>query len=345
MSDLAGDAGHIAADAGGVVRLREWIDTLVDLYLEFAPVFDAFPTAVLERAEPIAGESPAAITLRLGRALLASDGRAGHRRDRDGVAATTITVVLRAIHYWRVGVGGLSRARFVDGTAQTLHRLVHGRIDGVNAGPVRNPPKKRVPALPEPPEQAPTRPLRPRGIKTREALLVAGSSVLLARGYHETRIDDIADMVGVSRANFYRHFESKDHLLHVLAQRTASEMIDLFDSYPVDGDAVALRAWMRMWLKSYRGNGGVISAWQEITVSDPDLAAFSVDVALVAFDRLQRIVNRRGFGDSAVDAVILLALVERVPYSALVLGTIDERAAVDASVVLIRRALFGCDEP
>jgi hypothetical protein len=102
---------------------------------------------------------------------------------------------------------------------------------------------------------------------------------------------------------------------------------------------------MRTWLKSYRSNGGVISAWQEITVSDPELATFSIEVAIVAFDRLNRIVSRRGFGDSAVDAVTLLALVERVPYAALALGTIDERAAVDASVFLIRRGLFGYDRP
>lgn len=345
MGDLADDLGEIPADVEGVARLRDWFDALIDLYEEYEPVFVAFPTAVREKHAPVKGESPAGITLRLGRALVAADGRTAKPSKLDGLAGTTITVFLRTIHYWRVGVGGVTRRRFVDGTAQTLHRLLHGRVDGVNAGPVRNPPKKRVPPLPEPPGAEPDRPLRPRGLKTRQALLEAGSAVLLARGYHDTKVDEIAEMVGVSRANFYRHFESKDHLLHVLAQQTASEMVDLFDSYPAEDDAAALKSWMRTWLTSYRSNGGVISAWQEITVSDPDLASFSIEVALVAFDRLHRIVSRRGFGDSTVDAVTLLALVERVPYAALALGTIDERAAVDASVYLIRRALFGYDDP
>jgi AcrR family transcriptional regulator len=344
MGELAAGLGEVPAGVEGVTRLREWFGSLIDLYDEYEPVFVAFPSAVREQQVP-KGESPAGITLRLGRALLASDGALPKAQQPDGMAAVTITVFLRTIHYWRVGVGGLSRRRFVDGTAQTLHRLLHGCIDGVNAGPVRNPPKKRVPPLPEPPSTGPDRPLRPRGVKTREALLEAGSSVLLARGYHDTRVDDIAEMVGVSRANFYRHFDSKDHLLHVLAQQTARAMVDLFDTFPVEDDPGALRAWMRTWLKSYRSNGGVISAWQEITVSDPELATFSIEVAIVAFDRLNRIVSRRGFGDSAVDAVTLLALVERVPYAALALGTIDERAAVDASVFLIRRGLFGYDGP
>lgn len=344
LSDRAGHLGTISAGVDGVAELRDWLETLVDVYVEYEPVFAAFPTAVREQHGRVSGESPADITLRLGRGLLEGGRRAPRGKTFDALAGTTITVVLRTLHYWRVGVGGVSRRRLVDATAETLHRLLHGRIDGVNAGPERNLPKKRVPSLPEPPATEPDRPLRPRGIKTRKLLLEAGSALLLARGYPDTRIDEIADTAGVSRANFYRHFESKDHLLHVLAQQTASEMVDLFDSYPVEGDATALKAWMRTWFESYRANGGVISAWQEITVSDPDLATFSVEVALVAFDRLHRIVSRRAFGDSTVDALMLLALVERVPYAALALGTIEEGAGVDACVFLIRRALFGYDD-
>jgi hypothetical protein len=74
------------------------------------------------------------------------------------------------------------------------------------------------------------------------------------------------------------------------------------------------------------------------------LAAFSVEVALVAFDRLHRVVSRRGFGDSTVDAVALLALLERIPYAVLALHMLDERAAIEGSLVLIRRGLLGLSD-
>jgi AcrR family transcriptional regulator len=157
MSDLADALATIAPTKPGVERLREWFDSLIDLYAAYAPVFEAFPTAVREQQTPVAGESPAGISERIGSALLQSAGRGRSALAIDGLAGTTIMVLLRTINYWRAGVGDLSRPRFVDGTAQTLHRLLHGRVDGVNAGPVRNPPKKRAPGVPVSPSGEPAR--------------------------------------------------------------------------------------------------------------------------------------------------------------------------------------------
>jgi len=61
------------------------------------------------------------------------------------------------------------------------------------------------------------------------------------------------------------------------------------------------------------------------------------------FDRLCRIVHRRGFGDPTVDGLVLLSVIERLPYNVYVLDYLDTDAAVDAALVLIQRGLLGLD--
>jgi len=253
---------------------------------------------------------------------------------------------MRSIYYWQLGLGQLGRRRFVDGLAQTAHRILHGRVEGVNATPPAKGPPRRAPGWPVfPGSIAHDQNLRARGRNTRQKLLDAGSAVLPQRGYHETRVDDIVAEAGVSHGSFYRYFANKDDLFHVLAEQAATAMVDLVASFPAGVEEPEVRAWLEHWFRTYRANGGVISAWQQIDYADPELAAFSLDVAMVAFDRLIRIVHQRGFGDSTVDAIVLLSVIERIPYSVLTLQHLGEEEAVDASTFIVRRGLFGQELP
>jgi AcrR family transcriptional regulator len=47
----------------------------------------------------------------------------------------------------------------------------------------------------------------------REAIFHAAVALFVERGFDETRVDEIAKAAGVSRASFFRYFESKDDLL------------------------------------------------------------------------------------------------------------------------------------
>jgi AcrR family transcriptional regulator len=244
-----------------------------------------------------------------------------------------------------VGLGQLSRERLVTGLACTVHRLLHGPIDGVNVLPVVRPPKRAAPRWPEVPGHGERAlPLRPRGQATRQKLLDAGAIVLPRRGYHDTRVDDLVEEAGVSHGSFYRYFDRKDDLFHVLAEQAAVRMVQLVGDFPRERGAEPLRAWLERWFAAYRANGGVISAWQEIDYDDPVLASFSREIALVVFDRLVRIVHQRRFGDPSVGALVLLAVIERLPYSVLVLEYLDEPDAVEASLTLIRRGILGLVE-
>ena len=145
-------------------------------------------------------------------------------------------------------------------------------------------------------------PLRPRGQKTRQLLLDAGTVVLPARGYHDARVDDIVDAAGVSHGSFYRYFENKEDFFRVLAEEASTRMVELLDAFPIDAPEAELRAWIRDWFATYESNGGVISTWQEMQPSDADLLSFGQQVAATVMARLMALLDERGFGDPLVDA-------------------------------------------
>ena len=55
------------------------------------------------------------------------------------------------------------------------------------------------------------RPEPPRG--TRERLLHAALDLFYTYGFHEVGLDRVIGVVGVTKTTFYKHFESRDHLI------------------------------------------------------------------------------------------------------------------------------------
>ncbi len=344
MGELAESVGAVTGDAGGVEHLRHWLDGFIDLCTEYDPILSGYQAAARERRP--ATEDTRVIGNRVGLAIIRGASHDHPELERPALTNTLVGVVIRSIYYWQLGLGQLTRTRFIDGLAQTVHRTLHGAIDGVNVRPVTQPPPKRAPDWPEfPGAPAPDPALRPRGQKTRQALLDAGSAVLPRRGYHDTRVDDIVEAASVSHGSFYRYFGNKEELFHVLAEDAALAMVELVRTFPDGAPTDAVRQWLQDWFASYRANGGVISAWQEIDYQEPELRAFSLQVAIVTFDRLVRIVHQRGFGDATADAIVLLSVIERMPYTVLAMGHLDEDEVIDAATFIVRRGLFGAPMP
>jgi AcrR family transcriptional regulator len=253
-----------------------------------------------------------------------------------------VSVLIRCSFYAEQTPADTSAQPLVAGVAQLFHRTLEGPIEGVNV--VRSGrPRRQNAAIAAPEPAIDARPVRPRGEKTRLRLLDAGAAVLPARGYHDARVDDFVAVAGVSHGTFYRYFENKDDFFRVLAEAAASRMIDLIDELHLDAPPDDLRAWLRRWLAAYRADGGIISTWQEMR-SNEELIAFSQRVAASVFTRLVRMLQQRDFGDPAVDATMLLALVERVPYSVYTLHFTTEEHAVENMLVTIRRGFLGLSD-
>jgi AcrR family transcriptional regulator len=341
MGQAAGELGAVGRDQDGVRRLREWLDGLVELCTTYASLLTELQTARREQVPTADGShDPSA---QLGEALLRNIDATRAAVDIAALSTVTASVVLRSIDYWRLGVGGLDRGPFVDGLAQTIHRLLHGVVPRVNAPTLHPSASTPAPEWLDPPLVGPDRPLRPRGEQTRKRLLDAASSILPALGYHAIRIDDIVEAAGVSHGSFYRYFDSKAVVFQMLFADAATRMVDLLAVFPGTTTDATLLAWLRSWFSTYRDNGGILSAWEEIGSGDPLLTAFSVEIAVTAFDQLVRIVGARDFGDPLVDAIVLLSVIERAPYNVLVLADVDEQHAIDASALIVRRALFGAE--
>ena len=89
----------------------------------------------------------------------------------------------------------------------------------------------------------------------------------------------------------------------------------------------------------------MISTWQEMQVGGAELVSFGQAVAATVLARLMAMLERRGFGDPLVDAIALLAVIERIPYSVYTLRFTQRGDAIDAMVTIIRRGFLGHDEP
>lgn len=328
MDDLANTVGRSTPDVAGLVRTRAWFEGLIDVYTTYHPVFQVYPAASSGPSRTSMGSRK--VSERIGAKIA----------PRLPSPALLLPILHRSTHYWRTGVGGIPKSRFVEAAARTLHRIQHGAIRGVNIGPVVKAPPRRVPGFPASPEAAEP-PKQGRGRDTRASLLASAGAVLPSHGYHGTRVDDIVAHAGVSHGTFYRYFSSKDDVFRVLAEGAARSMFDLVNDFPDDVSGPDLERWLGRWFDQYWAHGGVISAWQEIEYDDAELGRFSIDVAIAVFDRMCRVVHRRGFGDSIVDGLVLLAVLERVPYSVRMFGRIGRDEAIATTATVIRQGILG----
>lgn len=344
---LARSLPTIAADGAGLATLAAWMDEFTTLYQTNAPLFTAFQSATRDHLELARASN--AFGDRLDTALLRAFGRGARRRDQ-ALASGMAAVLIRCNFYWDSMTAGdtLDRARLTDGLARATHRLFHGPIAKVNIEPERIARRRAGTATEaQPPKFArlePLRdvpPLRARGRATRQRMLDAGARVLPTRGYHAARIDDIVATAEVSHGSFYRYFDDKDDFFRALAEQTGNEMIGLLERLPVDGDRATLGSWLAEWFDSYRTNGGVITTWQELQEAGGDLVAYSQDVAGVIVSGLVGTFEARAHPDPLFDALVLLALIERLPYRTYTLNYTTPRAAIDAAATIIRRSILG----
>lgn len=340
MVDLGHQLGTITPDADGVARLASWIDAFTTLYRVYAPVFEAFQAASRDH-QPLA-QGSSTISSRLGADLLRSFG-ATDGAESAALATALVAVLIRCAFYWEYMADALPRDRVIEGLAQIVHRLFAGPIPGVNMerdGSSRTRPSAATPP-PSPNTDDASRALRPRGERTRQRLLDAGAKVLPERGYHDARVDDIVEVAGVSHGSFYRYFDNKDDFFRALAEGASARMIELLDAFPTQADPDGLHEWFEEWFEAYRSNGGVISTWQEMQSADPDLVSFSQKVGASVIAQLTEVLDERDFGDATVDALALLALIERLPYSVFTLRFTKQADAIDAMVTIFRRGFMG----
>ena len=89
-----------------------------------------------------------------------------------------------------------------------------------------------------------------RAERTRQAILTAAQQLFLDRGYGGTRINDITEACGVSRASFYTYFRDKRDVFNGLGQDTYHDLLDVVGEW-ADIPSPCSRSDVVRWVQSY----------------------------------------------------------------------------------------------
>ena len=320
----------VTADAAGWRSLRAWVARHGEIYDRYEPVFEAHEAAaesdeaVASGSARIADRTVAGVRAKLTTSLLP-------KRQLDEVIAILLECMTRtrgvagivapALAQVPGGTSAYPRSRVDDAMTDIAHRTLVGKMDpAVN---VHAPAKRRPPRLPMGPVmleglQADDGPddLSPTGARTLAALLAAGHEVLVARGYHGTRVDDIAAAAGVSHGAFYRYFDNKEHLVRLLAVRAIrtvsvalADIPDIADT-PGTATSATLRQWLRRYHTTQASEAAMIRVWLDATADDPSLQPESAAALDWGRRRMAQFLEPRGFGDIDTEALVMVALLD-----------------------------------
>lgn len=338
---------QLTSDASGRESVGAWVAREADIYHRYGPVFDAFGAAA-------AGTQVVA-------ALGAQEGDANVARIRsrlatvslpprevDAVIALLLECIARTFHLAEVlrsaAPDAYPEERIELALADALHRTLFGRQPGIN---VHDDPNRTPPHLTF---SASTRELLARGATMREppdsakptagALLAAGREVIVSRGYHGTRVDDIAAAAGVSHGAFYQYFRNKDDLAHVLVLEAMRPLSTAFAEMPApapDGSAAttALRRWLRRYNATHVHQAAIIRVWVDAQSEGAPLGADAAPAVDWGRRRVAEFLRPRDFGDTEAEAVVMVALLDAF-------GSHHRSSrTIDAVAHVIQRGLLG----
>jgi AcrR family transcriptional regulator len=189
--------------------------------------------------------------------------------------------------------------------------------------------------------------LSKRAVNTVTALADAGAAQFRARGYRSTSVDDIVDAADVARGTFYKYFSDKQDLLAAVGAEIYGAGIAFADRIagvdPVAEEST-LHHWLATYVEFYDRYSGCIDAWAEGTTDDPTIVGIGEHgQVLMDIGAARMLIRRPGpfpF-DPVVSALILRALVTRVPQAALDLPEpIGDDAVIDLLMTCIQRGFF-----
>jgi AcrR family transcriptional regulator len=336
----------ITADEAGWSALRTWVEAQAAVYHRYEPVFHLFDSASASDARVASGSA------RWARGMVAAvrvrvEGHTLPTRQLDGVLLDLHGSLTRSLDVATLLRSLLPEAwpeePVVTALTDVIHRSLFGRDDAVN---VHRGPRRRRPPIPFDPSPVggwgppPEVPSTEAGRRTLERLTRAGRTVLVARGYHGTRVDDVVELAEVSHGAFYRYFESKEHLARVLvtaAMRTVSQV--LVDAPPdIVGDGAtgrrALRAWLRRYAAIQTEQTALLRVWTDAALADPDLRAATAPALDWGRRTMAAWLAPRGFGDVDTDGLVLESLMS-------LFGGRTTGGDVEATALVIERGLLG----
>jgi AcrR family transcriptional regulator len=142
----------------------------------------------------------------------------------------------------------------------------------------------------------------------RAELLEAAVHVFARKGFHQSRVGDIAEEAGVAHGLLYHYFRSKDEVLETIFRETWTQLVA--DTQRIELAGVPLREQLRRFARIYLGSWLVTPELVRVLVREvarsPEVGD-RVDEIRGLFQALQRIIEAgrdRGEVRSDVDAQV-----------------------------------------
>ena len=142
----------------------------------------------------------------------------------------------------------------------------------------------------------------------RAEFLEAAVRVFARKGFHQSRVGDIAEEAGVAHGLLYHYFRSKDEVLETIFRETWTQLVA--DTQRIEVAGVPLREQLRRFARIYLGSWLVTPELVRVLVREvarsPEVGD-RVDEIRGLFQALQRIIEAgrdRGEVRSDVDAQI-----------------------------------------
>jgi AcrR family transcriptional regulator len=146
---------------------------------------------------------------------------------------------------------------------------------------------------PQSPAAGAARRTRPRGLSqlhqeqiedSRNRILSAAEAAFTQNSYMATPVDMIISIAGVSRATFYKYFNSKFDLAKGLIDVFLPRLQAVFDQMPAQPDRAEAADWLRRLLRLYEENRQFTALLSEVGNSEPDFfpEMIAIHSALIA---------------------------------------------------------------
>jgi len=151
-----------------------------------------------------------------------------------------------------------------------------------------------------------------RAQRTRESILEASRKLFLERGYAGTRINNITDACGISRAGFYTYFKDKREVFNLLGQTAYDEILEViarWDTLPKTPALADIVEWVEAYFAFMDRHGSFIFSSASSGPSDTDVRTLSTRMQLrVSFLLGMHLRARQQDPTSAPEALGLTAL-------------------------------------
>lgn len=150
----------------------------------------------------------------------------------------------------------------------------------------------------------------------RRLLLAAAVRVFARKGYHASRVGDIAEEAGVAYGLLYHYFPSKEDLLLTVFRETWRALITTIKSVEEDGDPPReqLRKVAEILLRSWRRDPDLVRVLV-LEVTRSQHLRGEMDEIVESFSAIQEIVER-GQADGSIRADLDARLASYVFYGA-----------------------------